>query len=688
MSIEHIDNLLLDSATRTLATEGTKHLFGILKNKIHNVFERKKIKFECYDELAEKFSRYLESSVNEYRTIPTIALKHHKVYLEQVYQPLKIISLEFNTYTRPTNAVLLDTYNEEFFENHPKLLITDNAGMGKSTFLKFLFLSSIRQQIQIPMFIELRKLKSDHSVIDEIYKKINYLSSDFTKEHIIELIKDGDFLFFFDGYDEIPGNDREKVSSDLKQFISYGNKNRFIITSRPHHGLNFSDFEKFEIAGLKKEEAFELIDKYDKVSGYNIYENLVKTINKAKGKFNEFLANPLYVSLLYLTYRDKHELPLIQASFYRQVYDALYSDHDLTKEDGYKRQISSGLSRDELDVFLQHFAFRCIEDSINDFETDYLLNVIKEILKEGVLERKIEPSEVLVDIVQNVPLLIKEGSSYKWIHKSFMEYFAAKYIAFEPDKIQFLEHLWENQLTYLDDFSNLLTIYADIDKKTFNDIFVKKLLEDFINHVEGEEPTGNVKILKQLNFHRELLLVKERDTTVKDKIVNSFMHSNLNKDIAKIFTQRYGRWLVNEETYYTFGSMFYPMLDEDKDPSLEIFGVQGDIKSFYNLESLLNILSAKGYPFVQLDPSHILPTDISEKLNDFNYKFEEGSWNTLHLAHNIQVKGTEAEIYILFIARAYTGCLILNYDKAKNYLEKLDNRKKSILGFMKRTEKN
>ncbi|WP_255255913.1 NACHT domain-containing protein [Bacillus toyonensis] len=370
-----LEQMLADSVTRAVATESTKYLFEILKSKISNVFERKKINFEHYDELAEKFNRYLEISVNEYSTIPTIALKHRKVYLEQVYQPLKILWLnsDMYTYNRDIQPVSLDKYDEEFFRKFPKLLITDSAGMGKSTFLKFLFLSSIRQQIQIPVFIELRRLNANHGVIDEIYKKINFISSDFTKEHIIELIKDGDFLFFLDGYDEIPGTDREEVSSNLKQFISYGNKNRFIITSRPNHGLHFSDFEKFEIVGLQKEEAFELIEKYDNVSGYKLHKNLAETINNATGQFDEFLENPLYVSLLYLTYRNKHELPLTQASFYRHVYDALYSDHDLTKEDGYKRQILSGLSKDELDSFLQQFAFQCIEGGINDFEKDHLL---------------------------------------------------------------------------------------------------------------------------------------------------------------------------------------------------------------------------------------------------------------------------------------------------------------------------
>ncbi|MDA2069895.1 NACHT domain-containing protein [Bacillus cereus] len=681
-----LEQMLADSVTRAVATESTKYLFEILKSKISNVFERKKINFEHYDELAEKFNRYLEISVNEYSTIPTIALKHRKVYLEQVYQPLKILWLnsDMYTYNRDIQPVSLDKYDEEFFRKFPKLLITDSAGMGKSTFLKFLFLSSIRQQIQIPVFIELRRLNANHGVIDEIYKKINFISSDFTKEHIIELIKDGDFLFFLDGYDEIPGTDREEVSSNLKQFISYGNKNRFIITSRPNHGLHFSDFEKFEIVGLQKEEAFELIEKYDNVSGYKLHKNLAETINNATGQFDEFLENPLYVSLLYLTYRNKHELPLTQASFYRHVYDALYSDHDLTKEDGYKRQILSGLSKDELDSFLQQFAFQCIEGGINDFEKDNLLNVIKEVLKDSVLERKIEPSEVLVDIIQNVPLLIKEGSSYKWIHKSFMEYFAAKYIAIDPDKVQFLENLWENQFIYLDDFSNLLTIYSDIDKKTFNDIFVKRLLEDFINYMESEELTENEKIIKQLNFHREFLLIKEKDV---DYRLGEVFAMNKEK-LSQFLIQKYSKWLVNEDINYILGYNNLPTLFEGKTVQYSVLTILANIKSFYNLDSLLAILSAKGYPFVKNGTRHILPTDKWEIFNA-DYALEVSNWDSLHTGHNLIIKGTEAEANPLFIARTFRDLPTLNYDEAKSYLEKLqEKQKKSILSFMRKAEKN
>ncbi|PEC36828.1 hypothetical protein CN574_01625 [Bacillus toyonensis] len=312
------------------------------------------------------------------------------------------------------------------------------------------------------------------------------------------------------------------------------------------------------------------------------------------------------------------------------------------------------------------------------------MNVIKEVLKDSVLERKIEPSEVLVDIIQNVPLLIKEGSSYKWIHKSFMEYFAAKYIAIDPDKVQFLENLWENQFIYLDDFSNLLTIYSDIDKKTFNDIFVKRLLEDFINYMESEELTENEKIIKQLNFHREFLLIKEKDV---DYRLGEVFAMNKEK-LSQFLIQKYSKWLVNEDINYILGYNNLPTLFEGKTVQYSVLTILANIKSFYNLDSLLAILSAKGYPFVKNGTRHILPTDKWEIFNA-DYALEVSNWDSLHTGHNLIIKGTEAEANPLFIARTFRDLPTLNYDEAKSYLEKLqEKQKKSILSFMRKAEKN
>ena len=59
------------------------------------------------------------------------------------------------------------------------LTIIDNAGMGKSTFSKYLVLKILEKQdfTKIPIFLELRKVNKDLSLIDYIMEQINYSSS-------------------------------------------------------------------------------------------------------------------------------------------------------------------------------------------------------------------------------------------------------------------------------------------------------------------------------------------------------------------------------------------------------------------------------------------------------------------------------------------------------------------------------
>ena len=61
----------------------------------------------------------------------------------------------------------------------------------------------------------------------------------------------------------------------------------------------------------------------------------------------EFLANPLLVSLLFKAFEYKQQVPFKKHVFYRQVYDALYHHHDLTKEPGFERKKHSGLDLED-----------------------------------------------------------------------------------------------------------------------------------------------------------------------------------------------------------------------------------------------------------------------------------------------------------------------------------------------------
>ena len=75
--------------------------------------------------------------------------------------------------------------------------------MGKSTISKKLLLSIIENNYGIPILIELRRLHKNKDIVQEIIEQLKPINEEVDKQLVLDLIKRGDFIFFFDGYDEI-----------------------------------------------------------------------------------------------------------------------------------------------------------------------------------------------------------------------------------------------------------------------------------------------------------------------------------------------------------------------------------------------------------------------------------------------------------------------------------------------------
>ncbi|MBQ0630694.1 hypothetical protein KAH78_19025, partial [Proteus mirabilis] len=145
----------------------------------------------------------------------------------------------------------------------------------------------------------------------------------------------------------------------------------------------------------------------------------------------EFLTTPLYVSLLFCSYRYKPVIPRRKDLFYSQVFEALFETHDLSKETGYVREKSSGLDITDFSIILRRLAFWCLKNNgkleFSRAELESILTNITEKLK-GV---NVKPISFINDLTYSVPLFIKEGALYRWSHKSLMEYFSAEFICIE-----------------------------------------------------------------------------------------------------------------------------------------------------------------------------------------------------------------------------------------------------------------
>ena len=103
----------------------------------------------------------------------TVVFPNHKKALYDLYQPLNIRSKALSKAKRVVD------YPDRLIDQYPRLLLTDTAGMGKSTLLKFMFLKCIEQNARIPVFVELRRLSKTVKLIDAIFEELNPLDETF-----------------------------------------------------------------------------------------------------------------------------------------------------------------------------------------------------------------------------------------------------------------------------------------------------------------------------------------------------------------------------------------------------------------------------------------------------------------------------------------------------------------------------
>ncbi|KAB8154504.1 NACHT domain-containing protein [Kordia sp. TARA_039_SRF] len=445
--------------------------------KIQSIFKKFQIKSISQESVEIQLRDYLERRYTKFITIDTLAFPNMQTKLETLYQPLTISSwvgtIEENL------KVEIDHYPEDLLPMYKKVMIEDTAGMGKSTITKKLFQSIIKQKAGIPVLIELSQIKKRNSILKEIQNQMSQIGKKINQNIILKLINEGNFIFLFDGYDEIALVDREFTIRELHRFIEKAGSNYFLITSRPEDSLaSLGDFQKFHIEPLEKEEAYKLLTKYDTYGHNKIADSLIEKLEESDETLKEYLSNPFLVSLLYKSYEYKKDIPVKKSQFYQKVYDALFEAHDLAKEGYLKREKYSQLHIDDFERVLRYLGFFTSKANKVEYDKNSIISFIEK-CKRQTEDLKFKTSDYLKDLLNTVPLFKKEGNNYKWAHKSLQDYFAAKFIWMDAkeSRVDILKKIYldeENQRFY-----NVLILYYELDPKGFEHTILKWLLIDF-----------------------------------------------------------------------------------------------------------------------------------------------------------------------------------------------------------------
>jgi hypothetical protein len=618
--------------------------------KVKSVFTKYPNKSLDNNKIEENFNTYLTQRYEKFLIIDTLVFPNKQTLLKILYQPLTLSCRE--SITDKKIEIKIDSYPDNLLPEYSRVIIEDTAGMGKSTITKILFQSIIEQKAGIPLLVELSQINSKNSILKEIQNQLSPIGKKISQDFIIKLINEGNFVFLFDGFDEIALDDREYAIRDLQRFIEKANDNHFLITSRPEDSLTaFGDFQKFKVNPLKKGEAYSLLNKYDTYSYHKISKSLIKQLNdNPEDSLQEYLSNPFLVSLLYKSYEYKKDIPVKKSHFYQQVFDALFETHDLSKEGYLKRDKYSNLHIDDFERVLRYIAyFTSIENKV-EYDKNSIIQFINK-AKKYLTDLKFSPSDFLKDLIKTVPVFKKEGNYFKWGHKSLQDYFAAKFIWIDSKENQedILLKIYNDEKNKR--FYNVLNIYYELDSKGFDEIILKRILKEFkeyssshYKYLDKKKEIVKTRIENNFNKKVKIIITKEEDY----EQIRSGGRENKNREV-------YNRYL--EKVGYMEGHTTYNYFEKPKVISLSFMNVKS------SRDTIIELISKRYPEFAEYRPHKVKLKNLEVLKQDYVYELDDKEDNILN---NLEV----FEIVNDLIMGDYS----LIYDKA---LKKLNTLEKS-----------
>ncbi len=423
--------------------------------------------------IGRAYINYLNRAKESHELIKTILYRHEPKYIYSFFECINLRYQHKDIDTSDINNVL-NVGN--------KIIITGTGGVGKSVMMKHFFLNAIINTKCVPVFIELRGLNdfeiNEICLTDYIYETMKKFSLDFEKTYFNYSLETGNYIFLFDGFDEVKREISQKVTRQIIDMSDKYPKNHYIVSSRPLDGFGgWNSFQELSPEPLTKSQALSLINKldYDPSVKERFYKKLDESLFV---NYNSFASNPLLLTIMLLTYERKSSIPDKLNDFYEQAFGTLFFDHDALKN--YERDIRSKLGYEEFKRAFSYFCFKSFFSSDFSFSKSKALGYIETIKQKQIIDSDFKSEDFLEDLTGSVCVLIHDGLDYKFTHRSFQEYFAAVYTMQLDDSSQSkLLKLWIEK-----SLSSSESGYLDILYELQPDRYIKNVLIAPINEME------------------------------------------------------------------------------------------------------------------------------------------------------------------------------------------------------------
>ncbi len=535
---------------------------GDLKGKSKKIFDAYKDRLKIYSEEdiidgIMDFTLYVKSAIAEYEQ--SSLFKHYIDLYDEGSEELMDYSVS-------------DFLNQDI-EN--AFLLLGDYGCGKTSYLLNLAYELSKKYLRgqgeyIPMFIPLRdyakSINFDSLFLNLFINKCNM--SNTSMEAFRTLLKYKKFVILFDGFDEVA----KRVDYDVKyemfnEICKYCTGNtKVIISCRPNYFtdrteyknlienahlqfepnvMNNARFQETYIAELSSEQIKNYIESYREELEKNgvkpsdlqyLIENTHDLVDLSK---RPFLLNIIVCTLPQLLEENKNkdinELNINAASLYKK-YTGLWLDRENAKGKTLIRK------EDKLH-FCIHMAYKLFNDDVLSIHYSEFPKEIKEYFKNV---DTIDEIDYFSHDIRSCSFMSSDGcGNFKFIHKSFMEYFVACYLS------EMLEKHIENGLD-IEDVLSARGISSEIalfvnDILENNTTLHKRVVESLHKEVncENDDLRQNIVTLLSKMKYNMALIIENDHSYVNNDFSRSMIEDAMIENVDFSNTWFYGAMIKN-----------------------------------------------------------------------------------------------------------------------------------------------
>jgi len=469
---------------------------------VKNIDEIVKFFSEAYPEVFYGASG-LEALTEKYEELEIFLKDKKSIFSENYIEPMlkfyqsdkkELISLSHSSNIKKANKEIHDsvfgkrkTINDildDCARGQKTIYIEGDAGSGKSVLAYKLIMSTIDKaikhlkvtettnlEIEAPILLSATDLKNGN------VEKIPEIIDNYYNDSAIKMQTN---IIIIDGIDEVTDENKNKIIEAIRKYcnnvdislIFLGRKN-----TETRQKLN--DFSYYELLALETSQIIGYLKKAF-MKNTQLLDSLIKGLENLG---NQIPLYPMSLTMLIEIIKQHNEIPASISELYERYCDLILgknlSSTDIEVFYGY--QIKKDFLKElAFGVFFENNLTEITKENFNDFVTDYVSN-----------HSTIKSEKEFIEDLKRVDLLQISSKKVKFSHKSFLDFFIAKYFVERANEIgiEKSDLVYSLYITAL--WEDVTNFYIGIRRR-----ITKEELEKII---QFNEKSNDPKIIKLLN---------------------------------------------------------------------------------------------------------------------------------------------------------------------------------------------